>query len=85
MSSRSAPVFVSQVVLTSLGLTLIIAFLAALPRSALVIVLEVASAGAAATVALILARNRRAPRASARSSRTLQARPTLQWSGSKEG
>jgi hypothetical protein len=66
--------FVSRVVLASLALTLIIVFLAALPRAILVIVLEVASAGAVAAVALVLARKQRASRAAARSSRALQAR-----------
>ena len=58
-ASLSAVVFVSWVVLSSLALTMILAFIAALPRAVLMIVLEVASACVAGTVALVLARKRR--------------------------
>ena len=60
--SPSALVFVSRVILISLGLALIGAFLAALPRAALVLLLELASAGLAGMGVWILARQRGAPR-----------------------
>jgi hypothetical protein len=60
--SPSALVFVSRVVLISLGLALIGAFLGALPGGALVLLLELASAGVAGMGVWMLARQRGARR-----------------------